>query len=263
MNVPTVPRAALHVSVSQIKTFILCPRLYEFRYVLGAEREHVSSNLVLGSAVHAVLAGYYMAVLNGDELVADELVQIFVDDWDGEVATLPNLLLPDGVEADDLKDQGVALVRAFLDGVPPVDEVLGVEQPFALDIADPKTGEVLEEQLVGALDAVVIQDGQRTVLEHKTAARRWSVDQVRWDLQAGVYLAVTGADRLRFQVLVKNRTPVLQVVDTERSAAAKAEALDTVCRVLDAVRSGIFWPNRGWQCRGCEFSEACCAYRRL
>ena len=82
----------------------------------------MSSNLVLGSAVHAALAGYYLALINGDVIVADELVQIFVDDWDGEVATLPNLLLPDGVEADDLKDQGVGLVRAFLDGVPPVDE---------------------------------------------------------------------------------------------------------------------------------------------
>jgi len=161
------------------------------------------------------------------------------------------------VDAGQLKDQGIGLVRAFLEHVPPVDEVLGVEQPFALDVTDPKTGEVLEEQLVGALDAVAVSDGREIVLEHKTAARRWSADQVAFDLQAGVYLAVTGAERLRFQVLVKNRTPVLQVVDTARSEAERAEALVIVCRVLDAIRAGAFWPSRGWQCKGCEFRRRC------
>lgn len=257
MNVPTAQRAALHVSVSQVKTFMRCPRLYQYRYVLGAEREHVSSNLVFGSAVHAALAAYYVALLNGGDIVTEELVQLFVDEWDGEVASLPNLLLPDGIDAGQLKDQGIALVRVFLDDVPSVEEVLGVEQPFALDITDPTTGEVLEEQLVGALDAVVVQDGKRTVLEHKTAARRWSDDQVRWDLQAGVYLAVTDADLLRFQILVKNRTPVMQVADTFRTEASKAEALETTCRVLDAIRAGAFWPSRGWQCRSCEYASRC------
>ena len=97
MNVPTTQRAALHVSVSQIRTFQICPRRYQFRYVLGATPEHVSSNLVLGSAVHSALAGYYLALVNGDPIVGDELVQTFVDEWDGEVATLPNLHLPDVV----------------------------------------------------------------------------------------------------------------------------------------------------------------------
>ena len=196
-------------------------------------------------------------MINRDAIVADELVQIFVDEWDCEVATLPNLLLPDGVEADDLKDQGVGLVRAFLGGVSPVDEVLGVEQPFALDIADPTTGEVLEEQLVGALDAVVIQEGTRTVLEHKTAARRWSADQVRWDLQAGVYLAITDATSLRFQVLLKTTKPGYVSYDVTRGEEAGSEALLVVCRVLDAVRAGIWWPKRDWQCKGCEYRRRC------
>ncbi len=33
---PVAERAELHVSVSQIKTWLLCPKKYFFRYVLGA-----------------------------------------------------------------------------------------------------------------------------------------------------------------------------------------------------------------------------------
>jgi len=52
----------------------------------------------------------------------------------------------------DLKAQGMALLKVFYESVyrnPPV--VVGVEVPFAVDIYDPVTGEVLEELLLGGL----------------------------------------------------------------------------------------------------------------
>ena len=46
----------LYVSVSQLKSFLLCSRAFEFRYVLGATPEHVPVPLAFGIAIHAALA---------------------------------------------------------------------------------------------------------------------------------------------------------------------------------------------------------------
>ena len=253
----TAMRAELHVSVSQVKTWLICPKLYVSRYVLGLEREHRSPNLVLGSAVHEALASFYMSLQSGEVMGMDELVVTFSDAWDHSVQGEMSLLLPEGKTEGDIKDLGVGLVGVFALDVSIPDEVVAVEQPFAVDIADPDTGEVLEEQLVGAIDAVVVDEGETVILEHKTSARRWSQDQLDYDLQAGVYLGVTDASLLRFQVLLKTRAPGFVTYDVTRTEEARVEALLVLCRVLDAIRAGIAWPNRGWQCRNCEYRTQC------
>jgi hypothetical protein len=48
---------------------------------------------------------------------------------------------------------------------------------------DPDSGEVLDEQLVGTVDLVLRHGHRRTVVELKTAARKWSDDQLAIDLQ--------------------------------------------------------------------------------
>ena len=59
------PRTTLHCSVSQIRTYGSCSQKYMWRYVLGAEAEHRSPNLVLGSAVHEALARFYTLLQRG------------------------------------------------------------------------------------------------------------------------------------------------------------------------------------------------------
>jgi len=208
-------------------------------------------------AVHEALAAFYVALKCDATIVVDELVDAFSDAWERELEGDVPLLLPDGKTAGDIKDQGVGLVEVFAANVRVPDEVLEVESAFALDIEDPKTGLLIEEQLVGYLDAVVVSGGKTILLEHKTSARRWSQDQLDYDLQSSVYLAVTDADSLRFQVLLKQRTPSMAVYDVTRTDAEKNEAIEIVCRVLDAIRAGVWWPNRGWQCRTCEYRRRC------
>ncbi len=50
----------------------------------------------------------------------------------------------------------------------------GGEDLLSCDVFDIATGELLEKQLIGYLDAVVEHAGKLVVLEHKTAARAWS-----------------------------------------------------------------------------------------
>ena len=111
----------------------------------------------------------------------------------------------------DLEAVGTGLLKTFYEASyqePP--EVLGVEFPFGVEIHDPVTGEVLEERLVGALDLIIKEGGRHIVVEHKTAARKWSEDQVRNEPQLAAYKLVAtelgmGDAGLRVQVLTKTK----------------------------------------------------------
>ncbi len=253
----SAPRTDLHVSVSQVKGYLACAHRYYLRHVLGTEAEHRSANLVLGSAVHEALASYYNSIRNGRVPVAEGVLQAFSDAFDEEAEKEPAILLDDGQTAGDLKDEGIRLVEAFLRDVKPPDRVFSVESAFGMDVTNPVTGEILEEQLVGYLDAVVEDAGKLVVLEHKTAARAWSADQLEHDLQVSLYAAVTGADLVRLQVLTKTRVARLLVHDLTRTEKAQVEAVSVVCQVLKAIRAGAFWHSRGWQCKECEFRARC------
>jgi len=43
-----------------------------------------------------------------------------------------------------------------------------------MDLGHPITGEILSVPVVGAIDALIVEDGNITVLELKTAKRRWA-----------------------------------------------------------------------------------------
>ena len=251
-------RAELHVSASQIKTYLLCPRKYQLRYVLGAPPEHRSIHLAFGSAIHEALAAYYMGLRGNPEPPSlDHLCDVFTDSMTSFFDSDLPIDIPQGQSQEDIQNLGIALLGVFHADIDPPQTVLAVEQPFAIDICDPTTGQVLEEQLIGFLDALVEIDGKTVIVEHKTAGRKWSQDQLDHDLQTSIYLAAIKADHLRLQTLVKTTTPKLHIYDLVRTPAQKQEAIKIICGVLTAIRAGAFWPQRGWMCCGCEFSKAC------
>ncbi len=249
--------AELHCSVSQIKQFVMCPRKYAYRHVFSAPPEHRSVQLVLGSAVHEALAAHYGILGAGHQPEQEEVIAVYATAFRRMLAVGPRLLLDEGETVQEVEDEGLRLVRAFLAGVQAPDKVLAVEQPFHCDVTDPDSGEILQEQLVGFLDAVVEDQGAVVVLEHKTAARAWSQDQLDYDLQVGLYLAATGAEKVRLQVMTKTKQAKLLVHDLVRSVREQREAVQIVCRVLDAIRAGAFWPAPGWACKDCEYRVRC------
>lgn len=252
-------RAGLHASVSQIRCFLRCPRQYQLRYVLGAEPEFAPANLVLGSGVHAGLEAFYRAVMVTSESPGlDVCLSAFHTSLAGfRGNTLP---IKDG---DDIEVQGEALLKVFYEAVcrdPP--KVVGVEVPFRVELADPATGEILEEALVGGLDLVVEQDEKHVIVEHKTAARRWSQDQIKHDLQLSAYKLVArnlglGDVGLRLQVLTKTKNPSLLIEKASRTERDEQDFMATIIGVLRAVDCGCFYPLRTTMCGGCPFQRRC------
>ena len=261
----TTPRPdGLYVSISQLKTYLRCPRQYEFRYVRGEKPESVAVALVLGSAVHAALASYYTALRDGNALALDDMLEVYAGAWlAAQPADLP-VLIDDGVPLASVEAHGVAMVRAFhahAARAAALRPVL-IEAPFDVELRDPATGEVLDEKLTGVIDLVAERDGRLRIFEHKTSARRYGRDQLDHDLQPTAYLYAARelgveVEGVTFQVLTKAATPVVQVEDVERDAAAEHEFLLTVVGVLRAIDAGAFYPVRGWACRGCAFVKTC------
>jgi putative RecB family exonuclease len=124
------------------------------------------------------------------------------------------------------------------------------------------TGEVLEERLVGALDLVIGDGDKHIVVEHKTAAKKWSQDQVQHDIQLSAYRLVAGKlglgdVGLRLQVLTKTKKPAMVIENTERGDKDIQDFLATVVGVLRAVDAGCFYPMRSSMCGGCAFQRRC------
>ena len=160
MNLVKAPeRSSIVVSVSQAKTYMMCPRKYELRYVLREEPAHRSANLVVGVAVHEALACYYVGRMAGQDAPLEQLLErlseSFAQQCDGD---LPILVAGGTIKEE--RSLAETLVRVFHEEVARPDEVHAVEAPFAMDVVESVTGEVLVEQLIGYIDAVVDIGGE-------------------------------------------------------------------------------------------------------
>jgi len=256
-------RQGLHVSVSQIRGWLMCPRKYAHSYVWGTEPAYRPVALAFGTAVHRALEAFYEHLkAHGTRPTVDEVQTAFVDRWAVEVRDPLPLLFDEGQTADQAKDLGVALLGAFhRDGFQP-DEALAVEQPFAIELVDPETGEVCDIPMVGAIDLVAGHQGRVWLIEHKTSSRRFSPDRIQYDFQPSCYVHAArslGLDNpsTAFQVLTKARKPTCETIPLNRDQASVNEMIDTVLHALRGIEAGAFPRNRGWACADCPFKHKC------
>jgi CRISPR/Cas system-associated exonuclease Cas4 (RecB family) len=261
MPKPTMPDG-LYVSVSQVKTWLMCPRKYELRYIRGVAPEFVPVNLAFGSAFHEALAGYYNEIkVSGVPLRRDLVLDTFRAAWAKAVEGDVPLQADEDDDPGIMIDKGVSMLHAFYEqaGSPQVESV---EHGFAITLHDVATGEPLEEKLVGTMDLLIREEGRLVIIEHKTSARRYTDDQLRYDIQPTAYRIAAresglGDGALRFQIVTKSKVPAVQVVDVRRNVHDEWDFLRTAGGVLRAIDAGVSYPIRGWQCRSCPYESAC------
>ena len=140
---------------------------------------------------------------------------------------------------------------------------MAVEEPFALEIADPETGECLDVPFRGIVD-LVEEDG--TLVDLKTAARSTPQEDVERHLQLSTYaLAVflrTGQiPKLRLDVLLKSSKPRLERLATSRTVQELSWTARLIQRAVEAIEEGHFFPNPSWRCSDCEYLAHCQAWR--
>lgn len=252
-------RATAHTSVSQLKTFTACPRRYFLQYVEPIPPAFRSIALAFGTAFHDTVGEHLTR-----SATTDELHDVLRDTLEAAVHADGAPVLFDDEEQDlgAVTDIGIRMLDAFVAKVPVPEQVLGIEVPFSIDLAHPVTGEVLDTPLVGAMDAIVVENGKPTILELKTAKRRWSADQLELDLQPTAYqmgARQLGIDEpeLKLVVTTKAKNPDVQIERLVRHRGDEHELAELAFTVDRAVRAGIDHRIRGWQCKTCPWAAAC------
>jgi putative RecB family exonuclease len=257
-------RAKPHTSVSQVKTFLSCPRRYYYQYTERATPAFKSVSLVLGTAWHATLAEHFTRSRPNDPVRVDELRAHLRDgivrgiEGDG----VPVLFDEDEQDTNAVIDTGMHMLDAFLQHVPLPEHVLGVEVPFSIPLAHPVTGAVLPVPLVGAMDAIVEEEGRPIVVEWKSGKRRWSKDEMALDGQTTAYRRAAASlgykqPGLRLVLTTKSKRPAVQIEDLVRHDQDERELIETVFDIHRAIDAGVNHRMRGWPCKSCPYAEPC------
>ena len=250
-----------HLSPSQIRMYLRCPRQWEYRYVKGLKIPP-SGAMVLGSAYHEGLAKRFQYVLDCGKqpppaLATDTLAASFerlradhIIANDEESETFDEILWEE--EPGKLKDIGIRLIQTYEQDVAPLITPVGVEVREVLLIGSERAGEIP----IHLITDLEIPDA---VIDHKVKKRVFSSTDLEQDLQATVYWMATGLP-LSFHVALKQKTPKIVMQPTQRSDdhaiwfARQAES------IWMALRSGVFPPNnQGWHCneRFCGYYGVC------
>ena len=258
-------RKEQHLSISSIQTYIRCPTQFFYRYILRVRENHRAGALAFGTAIHAALAYFYLALMEQKEITADELTCRFAEEWKKEFSGELPVLLDNKDTFDSLQDKGVGMLQCFHEEATRPYRVVGVEEPFALEICHPSSKEPTGERLVGVFDAVIQEkNGTYGILEHKTAARRFPQTRLDHDLQvtgyhyAGRYMGL-GKATVTLQVLLKTSKPALELYQPTRTSRDITDFQRVAAGVLAAIEAGAFYPVREWWCQTCSHSARCVA----
>ena len=264
-----VDRVQLHVSYSQVYTYLLCPMKYAHNYVYGTMPEHKPVSMVFGKAIHKAAEHYYLS-LQDTGVVTDvgELEQTFEKCFTDEInhSDAPVLFKKEQT-AEDLQEMGKQLIQLFHTEIKP-QKVVAVELPFCVSIPDYFGTGNLPIKLVGYFDLIESDGETYQIGELKTAAQKFSSLRLEYDLQPTVYsfalsqmkLAPTDESCLvRYDVLVKTKKPSFEQYFVLRNDSDYDRLVHLLNQVLRAIESRLFYRNYGWQCQDCSFKKTCLA----
>ncbi len=262
---------ALRLSYSAMETFHQCAFRYWLR-VSGAPRAPVAS-LIGGTAVHAALEYDGMARRDGGEgYPYEELIAHYEEALGETIANEDpgNLLEPPEVAA--MRRQGHASIRAYSVLVSQMPyRPLAVEQsfefPLTTDLSFSGRIDAITEPIEAATQAPV-----RTIVDFKTASRRWETGLEHRKDQAAAYLLASARDpqlgppakRVTFVTLPYDERSGVATADT-RTTNRTPDQLEAFVTTIKAVATTIqsytraddFTKKTSHLCAWCPYLGAC------
>jgi len=214
------------IEPTEIQTYLLCPRMWHFRYIQGLSSKHPSDKLFLGSAVHHALDHYYEKVWTGEEPAENTIGKY--NEWcldrikeiHHDIGDIPPETYEELKDAQILGEKLlVEYINHYSKGEGMIDQVMYVEEPFELTITD-------NVSIGGRFDMVVSDEhGFYWVVDHKTTGQFMKYDSLKRDVQMRTYavagdalfdnfkgiivnqLRKSNPDRARVPVLKRERIP--------------------------------------------------------
>jgi len=250
-----------HLSASSINSYLECGLQYKFSRVDKLKPDFTADALVYGSTIHKAIEYVQTNRLFGDPTSTQEAAAFFEKHWREAAEDNENIKYKKGSSFSSLLKQGMALMTVYVENFPDTGcSVLALEEPFELKL------EGVDIPLIGVMD-MVEEDESGTIIitDHKTAARAFSSDEVDKNFQLTVYHMAARkngySDRdilMKFDCLIKTRTPRFEQVYTTRSNSAEHRALKKIQSVWDGIQKEIFIPNdNSWRCSTCSYKSHC------
>ena len=238
-----------HISHSQLSRWDRCPKSWEYHYIHGL-KEPSSGALLVGSCYHETLEeNFKKKLLLGHDLDFDICYDVFCMSWDRYIAKAEEIIWGKSTP-DRLKDVGLSLVGKYLDDVAPYVIPKQVEQWLESEVNGVKF--VLRMDLM---------DVNNVVIDHKTSARAYSIENIDKDMQpTATAFCLNRPIVFQNHIAIKTATPRIQIVKTYRTRVdidwwhAKASA------IIEHMRTGYAPPREdGWWCSDvyCGFYDLC------
>jgi Holliday junction resolvase-like predicted endonuclease len=250
-----------HFSYSSINQFFnICSLQWAFQRVYDVKPAFTPATLSFGSAFHRVMEHISTVRKEKDMPDKKDACDLFQDLWDRQVTEDTNIKFDEDITKESCTEQGRDMVACYVDSIDPAEEILEVNEVFAVPV------EGNERPLIGEIDCVAKKNDKRYIVDWKTSARRWPKDKADKDLQPTILLFAYGQTYsvlpdFRFDVIVKNKTPVFEQHVTIRTH----DHFQRLTRLINLMQSMIkaehFYPNEtSFYCSGCPFSENCKAW---
>ena len=264
-------QSELHISASQMFTYLGCSLKYMFHYVQKKQPQHLSVALPFGKAIHQAIEKYYLSVMaTGEGASVEDMKELFTESVSLAIddGSTPILFKKEAPDKDSIIEMGHQLLQVFHAEVDLTGyEVVGAEIPLSSTLYT-ENGEATDFKLVGILD-LLLRDkgsGELLVVDNKTAKLKRTQESSDDDLQMSAYsylLASTGyifprAElKCRFDVLRKLKTPKLEYSYTYRTTEHRKRFAKIASAVLAGIENRIFIPQQSWMCFDCQFKEEC------
>ena len=233
---------ARHLSFSQLRTFVECPRKWHYEKVVRLEPERMPVSLAFGCAVHEAVAVLNEAAMVGEQVDA---AQAFDRAWAPFIKEDAVPLAVDDDEAENLAVKGRALVNMYQapTGIVAVEQGIEVE----LDPALPR--------LIGRIDLIRQVEEGLIVADVKTSSTKVLSDTEMLAAQLGLYGMAYPAVRSEAIVLFKGKNPAqtVQTVDPWPVERLRTWAIE----INAAMEAGIRYTHRSRNCRTCQYRDKC------
>ena len=257
-------RQTPHLSASSIGEYVECSLLYKFGRIDRLPMQFTSDALLFGTTIHRVLEQFYSAKMIGEKLLLKDVHQIFETTWTGIAADRDDIRYAEGNDFKSLLMLGKDLLTAWYSKLPDDDfTILGIEEAFSFTLPG------IPIPIIGAMD-LIEEDSAGTLIitDFKTSGRAYSKGEVDQSQQLTMYQIAAKnigfGDRdilLRFDTLIKTKTPKFEQYWTTRSELDERRLIKKAAQVWDGISKGVFVANdTSWKCKGCAFKQACDEY---
>jgi putative RecB family exonuclease len=251
-----------HLSATGIGDYVDCGLLYKFSRIDKLPPEFRSDSLEFGSVIHKVLGERYQQKMIGYLLSAKDLHELFEKYWREAAEGSDDIRYAEGKSFQTLLLEGKELLTAYHSKIEDRFQVIAIEEAFTFSI------DGCPIPIIGAIDLVEEDDSDTLIItDFKTSARAYSNDEVDRNFQLTLYQMAAKkngyGDReilLRFDCLVKTKTPKFEQYYTTRSDIDEQRASKKIIEVWNGISKGVFIPNdstSNFKCKGCSHKKAC------